>query len=80
MQGTFEMKEDTVKKLLYEWWGPAVVRFPIQVSYRLLNKFSENLHSRGRKDSVGGGGDACGRESQGSWRQDELIGGKPPVM
>jgi hypothetical protein len=21
-----------------------------------------------------------GRESQGAWRQDELIGGKPPVV
>jgi hypothetical protein len=22
----------------------------------------------------------CGRESQGAWRQDELIGGKPQVV
>jgi hypothetical protein len=22
----------------------------------------------------------AGRESQGAWRQDELIGGKPPVV
>jgi hypothetical protein len=22
----------------------------------------------------------AGRESQGAWRQDELIGGKPPVL
>jgi hypothetical protein len=22
----------------------------------------------------------CGRESRGAWRQDELIGGKPPVV
>jgi hypothetical protein len=22
----------------------------------------------------------CDRESQGAWRQDELIGGKPPVV
>jgi hypothetical protein len=25
-------------------------------------------------------GKICGRESQGAWRQDELIGGKAPVV
>jgi hypothetical protein len=31
-----------------------------------------------RKGSVGR--KIAGRESQGAWRQDELIGGKPPVV
>jgi hypothetical protein len=30
----------------------------------------------GRKDSVEK--KICGRETEGAWRQDELIGGKPP--
>jgi hypothetical protein len=31
-------------------------------------------------DSKGSDEKMSGRESQGAWRQDKLIGGKPPVV
>jgi hypothetical protein len=34
-----------------------------------------------RKGSAGGGGGGIsGREPQGAWRQDELLGDKPPTL
>jgi hypothetical protein len=46
---------------------------PILSSERLLHK------DYGRKSSVAKK-KISGRDSQGAWRQDELIGGKPPVV
>jgi hypothetical protein len=46
---------------------------PIFLSERMLHK--DYYH----KGSIGGGGKS-GRGSQGAWRQDKLIGGKPPVV
>jgi hypothetical protein len=33
-----------------------------------------------RKDSVAKRKKISGREPQGAWREDEVIGGKPPVV
>jgi hypothetical protein len=38
----------------------------------MLRKDYESKYSVGKKTG--------GRESQGAWRQDELIGSKPPVV
>jgi hypothetical protein len=42
---------------------------------------SENMLHKDydRKGSVGNK-EICGRDPQGAWRQDELNGGKPPVI
>jgi hypothetical protein len=42
-----------------------------------LARASSNYKRLNRKCSVGKN---AGRGSQGAWRQDELIGGKPPVV
>jgi hypothetical protein len=46
---------------------------PIFFSERMLHKNYDRKGSVGEKK-------ICGREPQGAWRQDELIGGKPLVV
>jgi hypothetical protein len=46
---------------------------PIFSSERMLQRDYDRKGSVGKKK-------ISGRESQGAWRQDELIGGKPPVV
>jgi hypothetical protein len=45
---------------------------PVFSSERILRKDYYHKSSVGKKIS--------GHESQGAWRQDKLIGGKPPVV
>jgi hypothetical protein len=56
------------------WRGPVAMvnDKPILSSERLLYKDYDRRSSNETKNS--------GRESQGAWRQDELVGGKPPVV
>jgi hypothetical protein len=56
------------------WRGPAAIvnDRPIISSERMLHKDYDCKCSFENKNS--------GRESQGAWRQEELIGGKPPVV
>jgi hypothetical protein len=56
------------------WRGPAAIvnDWPILLSERMLYKDYGRRSSIEKKNS--------GRESQGAPRQDELIGGKPPVV
>jgi hypothetical protein len=55
------------------WWGPSatVNNRPILLSERMLQKDYES------KCSVE---ENIGRVSQGAWRQDEVIGGKQPIV
>jgi hypothetical protein len=60
---------------MYTWQRPSIfIRDkPILSSERMLHKDYD------RKGSVAKRKDA-GREPQEAWRQDDLIGGKPPVV
>jgi hypothetical protein len=54
------------------WRGPAVI-----VNDRSILSSERMLHKDyDRKCSIE---NSSGRESQGAWGQDEVIGGKPPV-
>jgi hypothetical protein len=57
-----------MKGQAYSWHNP------IFLSERMLHK------DYYRKCSVGGVSIKVSSEYQGAWRQDELIGGKPPVV
>jgi hypothetical protein len=58
--------------MLYVRYVHFIRNKPIFPSERMLHK------DYNCKSSVGK--EICGRGSQGAWRQDELIGGKPPVV
>jgi hypothetical protein len=55
------------------WRGPAAI-----VNDTVILSSERMLHKD--HDSKGSVGKIAGRESQGAWCQDELIGGKPSVV
>jgi hypothetical protein len=61
---------------MYTWQRPSIFKrdTPIFSSERVLHKDYD------RKGSVAPAPKPSGRETQETWRQDELAGGKPPVL
>jgi hypothetical protein len=57
---------------IWQWRSLFIRDKPILSSEKKLHKVYDRIGSLAKKKS--------GREPQGAWRQDELIGGKPQIL